>query len=327
MSESDVANSSQMEQDWDARAREAPEYFIASGRDHWEQEDFFQGGRINVENEVLADEPIICMGEGLHSMRMIEIGCGAGRMTRALAAVFGEVHGVDISGEMIALARRNLADLTNVRLYKNNGRDLAELPESQYDFAFSFIVFQHIPSHEVIESYVREVYRCLRPGAVFKFQVQGGLKINSEYDSWIGAPISLAWAKEVADRCGFAVIGATGEGTQYFWLWFRKPGSAPEPEGEAVFASFSTGYVLAGDSYRVRIPEFANQVIDVGWELPASGETGVVSSWCELDEGGEARIPVPAEHPACVVRITKVRSRTRNSRWRRTSAEIEVGRG
>ena len=31
----------------------------------------------------------------------IEIGCGAGRITRALARLFGEVHGVDISGEMV----------------------------------------------------------------------------------------------------------------------------------------------------------------------------------------------------------------------------------
>jgi len=34
-------------------------------------------------------------------MRVLEIGCGAGRLTRALAKLFGEVHGVDVSGEMV----------------------------------------------------------------------------------------------------------------------------------------------------------------------------------------------------------------------------------
>ncbi len=37
-------------------------------------------------------------------MRVLEIGCGAGSITRALARLFGEVHAVDVSGEMAALA-------------------------------------------------------------------------------------------------------------------------------------------------------------------------------------------------------------------------------
>jgi trans-aconitate methyltransferase len=63
-----------------------------------------------------------------------------------MAAAFGEVHGVDVSGEMIAPAKSNLAGVTNVSFYKNNGRDLANLSGSSYDFAFSCIVFQHIPA-------------------------------------------------------------------------------------------------------------------------------------------------------------------------------------
>ena len=44
-----------MERDWDTRARTAPEYYIASGRQDWNKEDFFRGGEINVENEVVPD--------------------------------------------------------------------------------------------------------------------------------------------------------------------------------------------------------------------------------------------------------------------------------
>ena len=51
--------------------------------------------------------------------------------------------------------------------------DLSVLPDLEFDFAFSSIVFQHIPSRDIIENYVREVHRLLRPGALFKFQVQG----------------------------------------------------------------------------------------------------------------------------------------------------------
>jgi 2-polyprenyl-3-methyl-5-hydroxy-6-metoxy-1,4-benzoquinol methylase len=89
---------SRMERDWDLRAREAPEYYIASARRQWRTDEFFQAGEINVDNHIRADE-IIWRGKKLNQMRVLEIGCGAGRMTRAMAAVFGEVHAVDISAE------------------------------------------------------------------------------------------------------------------------------------------------------------------------------------------------------------------------------------
>jgi ubiquinone/menaquinone biosynthesis C-methylase UbiE len=307
---------SRMERDWDSRAREAPEYYIASGRREWQKDEFFQGGAINVENEILADAELIRRGKELGRMRVLEIGCGAGRMTRALAARFGEVHAVDISAEMIALAKQNLSDLKNVVLYKNNGRDLAELPDECCDFAFSFIVFQHIPNRGVIESYVREVYRCLEPGSIFKFQVQGDTGIESaQHDTWVGAPMSLADAQALAERCGFELIRSSGQGTQYFWLWFLKPGSpwleALRRATEAVrfwcaipvAVTFSPRTVRAGETYRVCIPEFAGQVIDVGYEF--TPVTGVVGKWCELDSRGEAQISVPPEHTAGIVRTTK----------------------
>ena len=48
---------------------------------------------------------------------MVEIGCGAGRMTFALAKRFGEVQGVDISSEMVQRAEGLKAKLRadNVR--------------------------------------------------------------------------------------------------------------------------------------------------------------------------------------------------------------------
>lgn len=39
-------------------------------------------------------------------MRILEIGCGTGRMTVPLSKVFGRVDSVDIGPEMIARARR-----------------------------------------------------------------------------------------------------------------------------------------------------------------------------------------------------------------------------
>ena len=306
-----------MAQEWDQRAREAAEHYIANAREKWDADEFFRSGEINVDNEILADPDIPSGG------RMLEIGCGAGRMTRALAAIFDEVHAVDISAEMIALARRNLADLRNVYVSRNNGAGLSDFPSEFFDFAFSYIVFQHIPSREVIESYIREVHRCLKPGGLFKFQAQGDPTVTAE-DSWIGAPLSLADAHRFAAGSGFEMVRTQGEGTQYFWVWFRKPGPArlAFEAARSIEVHFLPARVQPGEEYTVRIPELPGHTIDVRYEF--RNTTGVVGRWCTLDVRGQARIPVPVTQPEGAVRVTAVRSRTANGPWRPATAEILV---
>jgi ubiquinone/menaquinone biosynthesis C-methylase UbiE len=212
-----------MRRDWDARARENARYYVATGRADWTDEDFFASGEKSVSEEILTDMINICQGKEPKQMRVLEIGCGAGRLTRPLSNLFGEVHAVDISAEMVAEARKALADRPNAHVYQNNGYDLSVVPALEFDFAFSAIVFQHIPSYNIIESYVREVHRLLRPGALFKFGVQGDTTIRSgPQETWIGVPFSDAQAVEMAERCGFEPRYRHGAGTQYFFLWYFK---------------------------------------------------------------------------------------------------------
>jgi ubiquinone/menaquinone biosynthesis C-methylase UbiE len=212
-----------MECDWDKRARENARYYVATSKQDWSDEEFYHSGERTVAEEILTDMINICQGKAPETMRVLEVGCGAGRVTRALAGVFGEVHGVDVSSEMIERARQALAGKPNVHLYKNNGMDLSVLPDVPFDFAFSSIVFQHIPSKQIIENYVREVHRVLRPGALFKFQVQGDTTIKtSPEETWLGAPISDREAVEMALRSGFEPRYRHGAGEQYFWLWYFK---------------------------------------------------------------------------------------------------------
>ena len=70
-----------MKRDWDLRAREAPEYYIATAHQQWKLDEFFRSGEANVDNDILADADIICQGRQLAEMRVLEIGCGAGRRT------------------------------------------------------------------------------------------------------------------------------------------------------------------------------------------------------------------------------------------------------
>ncbi|HTW66105.1 MAG TPA: class I SAM-dependent methyltransferase [Bryobacteraceae bacterium] len=212
-----------MRDDWDQRARENARYYVNTSTTEWTDEEFFASGERTVAEQILNDTGNICQGKAPDTMRVLEIGCGAGRVTRALSKVFGEVHAVDVSGEMIRQATLALRDRPNAFVYQNNGQDLAVVPAIEFDFAFSSIVFQHIPSREVIETYVREVHRLLRPGALFKFQVQGDSRLETKPDdTWLGVPFSERQATEMAYRCGFDPRYRHGAGEQYFWLWFFK---------------------------------------------------------------------------------------------------------
>jgi ubiquinone/menaquinone biosynthesis C-methylase UbiE len=212
-----------MRAEWDARARENARYYVNTANENWTDDEFFQSGERTVAEEILTDMTNICQGKEPQAMRVLEIGCGAARVTRALAGLFGEVHAVDISPEMVAQARAALSGFPHAHVYQNNGTDLAVVPTANFDFAFSTIVFQHIPSREVIENYVREVSRLLRPGALFKFQVQGDVTIESTPDdTWLGVPFSREQANEMAERCGFEMRYNHGAGQQYYWLWFFK---------------------------------------------------------------------------------------------------------
>ena len=224
----------QMRRDWDERARQNARHFVANGQENWTDEDFFRSGDTNMREHVHSDLTNVCQGRDPKRMRVLEIGCGAGRITRALASYFGEVHGVDISGEMVRLAREALRGYSNAHVYQNNGKDLSVLNNGllqrlglrrrRFDFAFSYIVFQHIGSREIIESYVREVNRVLVPGALFKFQVQGYPLQAEEIDtSWLGVPFTEDDARAMAERCGFEMRYHAGAGEQDYWLWFFKP--------------------------------------------------------------------------------------------------------
>jgi len=165
----------------------------------------------------------ICQGRNPKEMKALDFGCGAGRVTRALAGIFGEVHGVDVSGEMVRLAKAELAGLSNVFFYESNGSDLNVLGDTLFDFAFSFSVFHHVPGKALIENCIAEVGKHLRPASLFKFEVQGDLRLKPPPgDTWLGPPLSEADIIEMARRCGFESRYRIGAGKESYWQWLFK---------------------------------------------------------------------------------------------------------
>ena len=211
-----------MRQDWDGRAKENAKHYVATSRENWNSDEFLREGAEQVHELVEKHSAEICNGRAPSDMRILEIGCGIGRMTMALSRFFGAVDAVDISQEMIAQARLILAERTNVQLHVNNGADLSIFADSSFDFAISIIVFQHIPRRAIIENYIRETWRVLRPSSLFKFQVQGCAIPEHLANTWVGVGFSEAEMQEIAARTGFEITESSGAGTQYYWLTFAK---------------------------------------------------------------------------------------------------------
>jgi protein-L-isoaspartate O-methyltransferase len=126
----------QMKRDWDQRARENARHFVDTSRTDWTDQTFFASGQQAISEDILTDTINIYQGKDPGQMRVLEIGCGAGRLTRALSNIFGEIHAVDVSGEMVAKARAALRDRPNAKFYQNNGCDLAVVPPLGFDFAY-----------------------------------------------------------------------------------------------------------------------------------------------------------------------------------------------
>lgn len=98
---------------------------------------------------------------GIDTASCLEIGCGAGRMTRQLAGTFARVVAVDVSEGMVARARQAVGD--NVEFAVIDGLHLP-LGDGAVQGVFSTHVLQHLDSVEIGFAYFREMYRVLGAG-------------------------------------------------------------------------------------------------------------------------------------------------------------------
>lgn len=74
----------------------------------------------------------------------LDLGCGSGRVTAALAPGIGAVLGIDVSGEMLRAARRRCGRAANVLLARTSGRDLACLPDRAFDLVLAVDCFPYL---------------------------------------------------------------------------------------------------------------------------------------------------------------------------------------
>ena len=176
------------------------------------------------------------LGKKFDNLKVLEIGCGIGRILIPMSEKFQEVIGVDISQEMVNIGKQKTKNYTNCKILLNNGMDLSDFSSNYFDFCYSFITFQHIPKKLIVKNYIKEVARVLKPGSYFRFQVRGIHLVDpikfrllekigeknpiSPDDTWLGVQFSSQEIHEIAEEFGFEIIEESGEDTEYYWLTF-----------------------------------------------------------------------------------------------------------
>lgn len=92
----------------------------------------------------------------------VEIGCGAGRITKQLAGTFESGYALDVSEDMIRYASSRVS-VSNVSWRLTQGLGIP-VEDNSVDAVFSCHVFQHLPSTGAGFAYFQEIFRVLKPG-------------------------------------------------------------------------------------------------------------------------------------------------------------------
>jgi len=158
------------DRDWESWGRRDPYYGVLTddrfrGRRLTAEAraDFFASGSAHVDH--VLDVCRRHLDPGFSPARILDFGCGTGRLVIPFAALARQVVGLDISDSMLAEARRNCAELglANVELRRSD--DELTNAVGGFDLVHSYIVLQHIDAGRGLAILERLLSR-LNPGGI-----------------------------------------------------------------------------------------------------------------------------------------------------------------
>jgi len=99
------------------------------------------------------------------SDRVLELGCGVGRIGKELASDCAHWTGVDISEQMVSHAQQRMAGLDNVDFHQLQRSSLDMIPDTSIDKAYSVAVLCHMDKEDLF-LYLEELHRVLVSGGL-----------------------------------------------------------------------------------------------------------------------------------------------------------------
>lgn len=204
---------------WNKLAKDNARYFVLTDKGEKISEEEFRGAGENDVDQYFVRDDLIAQMLDAREMTVLEIGCGIGRLSEFLSPLVNKLYAVDISEEMISKAKARLSNLNNIQFIATDGKSFP-IQDQSIDVVFSFIVFQHMPSIEVIKENLREISRVLNPGGLAKIQFRG---VPVSKDKWYYGPsFDRNDVDNLIKDLPLEIMRIEGEGQKYFWVWLNK---------------------------------------------------------------------------------------------------------
>ena len=98
--------------------------------------------------------------------KVLDIGCGTGRVTKLISKKTKKVIGIDFSNEMIQIAKKTLKNAKNIEYKKVDISKKLPFKDNSFDKVTAILVLNHIKYNKRL---FKEIYRILKKDGIFIF--------------------------------------------------------------------------------------------------------------------------------------------------------------
>lgn len=165
---------------WERLGKDDPLWAVLTDPDRrhgrWDVDEFLDAGHQPIDTvRELVEEAQLALGG-----RVLDFGCGAGRLSNALAEHVEQVVGIDIAESMVQQARQIARFPDRIEFVHYDGARLP-FPDCSFDSAVSLIVLQHArPAVQMAA--LLELLRVVRPGGALVLQIPSEPRLPQALD-------------------------------------------------------------------------------------------------------------------------------------------------
>jgi SAM-dependent methyltransferase len=145
--------------------------------------------------------------------RALELGCGTGVFLERVAHSGAQIHGLDVSEDLLEKARARTAGLSNVVVERGNA-EASPYPAGHFDAVYGSSILHHLE----LDAALAEAHRVLRPGGrvvfaepnILNFQVLLMFRFRPLKERFGVTPDEMAFsrfrARRALERAGFVDV-------------------------------------------------------------------------------------------------------------------------